>query len=41
MLQGEHKEGSFVEHSKLRWAIIRSLISVVVLFRWPSIFPVT
>lgn len=33
MLQGENKEGSFVEHlEELRWAIIRSLISVVALF---------
>ncbi len=33
MLQGEHKEGSVVEHlEELRWAIIRSLLSVLLLF---------
>ncbi len=33
MLQGEHKEGSIVDHlEELRWAIIRALISITVLF---------
>ncbi len=33
MLQGEHKDGSVIEHlEELRWAIIRSLLSVVLLF---------
>lgn len=33
MLQGENKEGSFVEHlEELRWALIRVVISVTVLF---------
>lgn len=33
MLQGEHKEGSVIEHlEELRWAIIRALLSVVLLF---------
>ncbi len=33
MLQGEHKEGSIVEHlEELRWAIIRSLLSIAVFF---------
>ncbi|KAF1082943.1 MAG: Twin-arginine translocation protein TatC [Candidatus Rifleibacterium amylolyticum] len=33
MLTGERKEGTFVEHLEdLRWAIIRSLTSVVVMF---------
>ncbi|MDD3148410.1 MAG: twin-arginine translocase subunit TatC, partial [Candidatus Riflebacteria bacterium] len=33
MLQGEHKDGSVIEHlEELRWALIRSLLSVAVLF---------
>ncbi|MBU1105349.1 MAG: twin-arginine translocase subunit TatC [Candidatus Riflebacteria bacterium] len=33
MLAGEQKEGTFVEHLEdLRWAIIRSLVSVVLIF---------
>ncbi|PKL42452.1 MAG: twin-arginine translocase subunit TatC, partial [Candidatus Riflebacteria bacterium HGW-Riflebacteria-2] len=33
MLNGERKEGTFVEHLEdLRWAIIRSLVSVVIIF---------
>ena len=33
MLAGEHKEGTFVEHLEdLRWAIIRALVSVVLVY---------
>lgn len=33
MLQGQHKEGSIVEHLEdLRWAIIRALLSVLLVF---------